>query len=265
MFNNLIESTSHAREFKRRGSFLLFTTGIYVVLFVVTGVVSIYAYDAHLESQSTEWEITFVPVPQPDPPAEVPRNTIRPTSDNNNNNVTRSTRVGVLIDSASNPNNVPIDIGTVAPSVPPARPDSVLGSVNADPISPAGNRGVPGGTGNTPAVNVGEPPPAPEPTPAREIPKVLKVSVVLNSRAIELPKPIYPILAKQIGLQGTVSVQVLIDESGRVVSAKAVSGHPLLIPEAQRAALRARFSPTTINDQPVKVSGVINYNFQKLP
>ncbi len=63
MFNNLIESSSHAKEFKRRGSFLLFTTATYVVLFVVTGVVSIYAYDAHLESQSTELEITFVPLP----------------------------------------------------------------------------------------------------------------------------------------------------------------------------------------------------------
>ena len=61
MFNNLIESSSHAKEFKRRGSFLLFTTATYLVLFVVTGVVSIYAYDAHLESQNTELEITFVP------------------------------------------------------------------------------------------------------------------------------------------------------------------------------------------------------------
>jgi TonB family protein len=58
-----------------------------------------------------------------------------------------------------------------------------------------------------------------------------------------------------------VTVQVLIDEAGKVISARAVSGHPLLIPEAQKAALQARFSPTTISDQPVKVSGVITYNF----
>src|ERR1700754_1876742 len=48
MFNNLIESSSHAKEYKRRGSFLLFTGAVYVALFAVTGVVSIYAYDAHL-------------------------------------------------------------------------------------------------------------------------------------------------------------------------------------------------------------------------
>src|SRR6185369_16484054 len=54
MFTNLIESTSHTKEFKRRGSFLLFTTATYVVLFVVTGVISIYAYDARLEQQNLE-------------------------------------------------------------------------------------------------------------------------------------------------------------------------------------------------------------------
>ena len=63
MFNNLIESTSHAKEFKRRGSFLLFTTATYVVLIVITGVVSIYAYDAHLDTQTTELVLTFVPLP----------------------------------------------------------------------------------------------------------------------------------------------------------------------------------------------------------
>jgi TonB family protein len=83
----------------------------------------------------------------------------------------------------------------------------------------------------------------------------------LNSRAIELPKPPYPAIAKQMHLQGLVSVQVLIDETGRVVSARAISGSPFLAVEAQRAAYQARFSPTFIGDQPVKVSGVITYNF----
>ena len=114
MFNNLIESTSHAKEFKRRGSFLLFTTATYVVLFAVTGVISIYAYDAHLESQSTELEIIFVPLPPEEvAPREIP-NPIRPAS-NSDNQPTRSIRTE-LIDSASNPNNPPPTIGTVAAS-----------------------------------------------------------------------------------------------------------------------------------------------------
>ena len=102
-----------------------------------------------------------------------------------------------------------------------------------------------------------EPPPPPTPQP----PKVLKISTVLNSRALSLPQPTYPTLARNIRLQGVVIVQVLIDEEGKVVSAKATSGHPILVPEAQKAAMRARFSPTILGEQKVKVQGVITYNF----
>jgi protein TonB len=84
---------------------------------------------------------------------------------------------------------------------------------------------------------------------------------VITGLAVSLPRPAYSEIAKRAGVQGAVSVQVLVDEAGRVVSAKVVSGHPLLIVEAQRAALQARFSPTKLGDQPVKVSGVITYNF----
>ncbi|HEU4507699.1 MAG TPA: energy transducer TonB [Pyrinomonadaceae bacterium] len=262
MFNNLIESSSHAREFKRRGSFLLFTTATYVLLFSIAGVASIYAYDAHLEAQSTDLQLlTYVPVDPAEPQPEIIRNTIRPASDSENP-PTRSTRID-LIDSASNPHNVPDEPGTKASDVPPARPDSVRGTFNADLPTPAftsSRGGVPGGTGDQPVVNLPDPPPAAlEPKPVT--PKVLKISVVLNSKALDLPQPTYPALARQIRLKGSVSVQVLIDESGNVISAKALSGHQVFIKEAESAARRARFSPTKINDQPVKVQGVITYNF----
>ncbi len=84
---------------------------------------------------------------------------------------------------------------------------------------------------------------------------------VLNGKAIELPQPPYPPAAFAVHASGTVSVQVLIDEDGHVVSANAVSGHPLLRSAAVQAAHSARFSPTLLGGQPVKVSGVINYNF----
>src|SRR6185436_18821432 len=124
MFNNLIESTSHTKEFKRRGSFVLLTTITYAVFLVIGGIASVYAYDAHLDSQSTELEITFVPIlpeaAQPDPP----RNTIRAAS-NSDTQPTRSIRT-VLIDSTSNPNNVPPNVGVKASDVPPARTDSII-------------------------------------------------------------------------------------------------------------------------------------------
>ena len=84
---------------------------------------------------------------------------------------------------------------------------------------------------------------------------------MITGLALQLPKPSYPPLAKQSGAHGAVSVQVLIDESGKVISAKAVLGNPLLRAAAQQAAYSARFSPTRLGDQAVKVSGVITYNF----
>ena len=84
---------------------------------------------------------------------------------------------------------------------------------------------------------------------------------VLNGKAISLPKPPYPPAARAVRASGAVSVQVLVNESGNVVSASAVSGHPLLRASAVQAARAARFEPTTLSGQAVKVSGVLTYNF----
>lgn len=84
---------------------------------------------------------------------------------------------------------------------------------------------------------------------------------VLNGKAISKPQPAYPPMAKAVKASGTVTVQVLVDERGNVISASAVSGHPLLKQSAVAAARQAKFSPTLLSGQPVKVSGVITYNF----
>ena len=93
-----------------------------------------------------------------------------------------------------------------------------------------------------------------------QVPKEIKGGI-LNGKATSLPKPAYPAAAKAVRASGSVSVQVLISESGSVISASAVSGHPLLRAAAVSAARGARFSPTLLSGQPVKVSGVITYNF----
>jgi protein TonB len=84
---------------------------------------------------------------------------------------------------------------------------------------------------------------------------------VLNGTAIQLPSPGYPDAAKRMRTSGVVTVEVVIDEYGKVVSAKASGGPSTLRDAAVQAALRARFSPTTLSGQPVKVSGVIHYKF----
>lgn len=84
---------------------------------------------------------------------------------------------------------------------------------------------------------------------------------ILNGKAVNLVKPEYPAEARAAGVGGTVMVQVLLDEEGNVLNATAVSGDALLRQACVIAALGSKFSPTRLSGQPVKVSGVIQYNF----
>jgi TonB family protein len=84
---------------------------------------------------------------------------------------------------------------------------------------------------------------------------------VLNGKAISLPQPVYPMIARAVRVSGMVVVLVTIDEEGNVISASVVSGHPLLQAAALDAARRAKFPPTKLSGQPVKVTGTITYNF----
>lgn len=85
---------------------------------------------------------------------------------------------------------------------------------------------------------------------------------VLNGKAISLPQPAYPPIAKQAHASGSVSVQVVVDEKGDVISARAISGHPLLRAVSESAARKAKFSPTKLNGKPVKVTGIVTYKFE---
>ena len=87
---------------------------------------------------------------------------------------------------------------------------------------------------------------------------------VLNGKAIYLAKPSYPEEARRVGASGTVRVEVLINEGGTIVSACALPrSEKTLIESSEDAALNSKFSPTLLGGQPVKVAGVIVYNFVK--
>lgn len=85
---------------------------------------------------------------------------------------------------------------------------------------------------------------------------------VLNGRAVSLSVPLYPPLARSVGASGQVTVQVSVDERGNVISARALTGHPLLRAAAEQAARSSRIAPTRIGDQNVKTTGVLLYNFR---
>ena len=106
------------------------------------------------------------------------------------------------------------------------------------------------------------PPPPPLVEKPKEQPRKNPVSLgVVNGKATFLPKPPYPPAARAVRASGAVNVQVTIDETGKVIESRAVSGNSLLREAAERAARNARFAPTLLSNQPVKVSGVIVYNF----
>lgn len=255
MFENLVESTSHRGDLSRKSSFILGTFAVYLVLGVGFFVAGIYWYDAQLENQSLELTTLVAPVPvpqqnQPDKP-DAPK----PQKAEPNVDIRRE-----LIADVTRTELVPKEISSKASDVPPVRRGvtTVVGTADTNSAAPLPTGGSGTSTVAAPTkVNIEEPPPPPKPTP----PRAPISGGVLNGKAISLPKPQYPAIARQAHASGTVVVQVVIDESGSVISAHAVSGHPLLQAVAVAAARGARFSPTKLSGQPVKVTGVITYNF----
>ena len=159
----------------------------------------------------------------------------------------------IAIDSQSNkpPAVAEIEPDSPGSQLPPVRREMEVAPAN--PGAPGVRSGVIGGV-----PNADEPPP-PAPAPSKITAPIS--GGVLNGRAIRLPHPEYPAIAKAAKVSGAVIVQVLVDENGNVVSAHAVSGPPLLKAAAESAARGARFTPTKLSGQAVKVSGVVTYNF----
>jgi len=100
-------------------------------------------------------------------------------------------------------------------------------------------------------------------TPDRPKPSVEKERKAheLCGKAINLLKPEYPEEAKARGISGRVSIEVVSDEDGNVIWAKAVEGDPLLQQAALRAACQSIYSPERISNRAIKVARVITYNF----
>ena len=256
MFDNLVESGSHKEDLSRKGWFLGGTVAIYGVLILVFTVVSIWFTVAQLDAEDLELTTLVAPVPVPQQQQEQKQEQAKPVKVEQNVDIRKE-----LIADVSRTELVPKSVSAEKLDVPPVRKgvQTVVGEANTNAAAPVASGTGSGTTVVAPAkVEIGEPPPPePKPTP----PRAPISGGVLNGRAISLPKPPYPPIARQAHASGTVTVQVLIDENGNVVSAHAISGHPLLQAVAVSAARSARFSPTKLSGQPVKVTGVITYNF----
>jgi Ca-activated chloride channel family protein len=158
-----------------------------------------------------------------------------------------------------------IKVAAIAPAqTPPA----------SEPPPPVTSTSLPETKSETPAQNSppssSQPNAQPSPQPSTEaraqsveppLPPKQVSGGVLNGKALSLPKPDYPAAARVAGASGLVVVEVTVDETGKVIAARVVSGHQMLRSAAMAAARQARFAPTKLSGQPVRVIGTITYNF----
>jgi protein TonB len=267
MFEKLIESNSAGADFKPRRTF-------FMVSFVVVGIVFLSAlvfdlYAANIDLGTDDFELVEIlspvsDVPEPKPPREQPQQ----RHDQQQNELPSRQELIARIDQTpqttppvSTERNTHMTIPEGDFKLNPVGPET-------NGSGPAGPSGVVGGsssgteeTGPSEVVKLPDPPPAVVKTEPKK--HLTQSKGVVNGFATDLPKPTFPAVARSMNLTGVVSVQVLINEQGDVVSAKAVDGHLLFRQEAERAAKRAKFKPTLLSDEPVKVTGVIVYRFTK--
>ena len=254
MFENLVESGSHRQDVTRKGSFILVTMAVYGLIIVAGGIAGIMFATANIDQQTLELTALIAPVPVPQ---QQQKDTPKPEKVVIEKNVDVRRELIATVDRAD---LVPKTISAKASDVPPVRKGVVtmVGSSDtnaAQPMAPgAGSGQIIGGPAKVEIKD--EPPPPPKPAPHAPI-----SGGVLNGKAVRLVQPPYPPIARSAHASGQVVVQVLIDENGNVVAAHATSGHPLLQAAAVNAARASKFTPTKLSGQPVKVNGVIIYNF----
>jgi protein TonB len=266
MLDQLVESKSHAAEDTKRSGFLLTTFIVMVTILMSAWLYSLFAKDYGMGGDELSLETLVAPPVVEDEPEPEPEKQPEKQKDPN-----VDIRKEIIASMNETPPKPPDVTSVVKNTIPPRDPnkytikgDTNFSAANAPPpdykgpVNTGGTGSDSGATGGGGGDDTGGAPPPPP--PVKKVPKQISGGV-LNGKATSLPKPPYPPAARAVRASGAVTVQVLIDESGSVVSATAVSGHPLLRAAAVQAARGARFSPTQLSGQPVKVSGVSTYNF----
>jgi protein TonB len=256
MFEKLVVSTTQKQK-GRTATFFVFTSIIYLSAVALVFALSVLLADPKLADTSD----TIIHIANLPPPARGPQ----PPQVN----VTRTDSGGTPRPDLNNLLTLD-DIVNHPQSGPPRL--SLPAATNLNPndgVVGGAQDGVPGAIdipGSSTRGSEAPPRPAdlPKPQPRTTIDKnpMPISSTVLQGKAIERTKPIYPPLARQIHMQGDVSVEVIISPEGRVESARVVNGHPMFAKYAREAALSWRFGPTILNGVPVRVTGVITFVFK---
>lgn len=253
MFDKLVESTK-SRQGRRASRYLVVTTAVYGLALLALAIGTVIGFSPAL-AEPLELTTMLTP-PVPTAPALAP-----------------------VVQTNAAKANAPVQIFAPSPKPVPILPPDEAAKVAPRPR--AGDfAGLPPCNSCTskPGVFGGRTEPDPDPPPpivTRESKSKpdsssseakpsgpSKVSEgVLQGGAIRKPKPAYPQIAKAAHASGPVQVVVTISEEGRVIEAYATNGNPLLRNAAVEAARQWVFSPTTLSRVPVKVQGVLTFNF----
>ena len=180
------------------------------------------------------------PPPPPPPPAAAPVHVIKRMTELDNGQL-------------RTPTAIPKKVAMIKEDEPPPSA-GVAGVVGGVP------GGVPGGAmGGVLGSVIGSTPTA---VPKVATPQRVRVSQgVSQGLLIHQVKPVYPPLARQARIQGTVVLQALISKDGTIENLHLVSGHPMLAPAAIEAVKQWRYKPYFLNGEPVEVDTTINVNF----
>lgn len=274
MLDQLVESKSTTQENTRRSGFLLTVFVVMVAALFGGWTYSLFGKEYGVNDDLELSQLVApVPIAEEEPPKPEPED--KPEKQEQKQTTQQDVTVRKeLIARTDQITNEPPPVSTnkFAGKTIPKFGTVVKGNQDIDAtVASTGrsNTGDSTGTGFVPAEKPAEvaktpeatKPPPPPPPPAAPKPTKPISKGVINGSATSLPKPPYPPAAKAVRAAGAVNVQVLIDENGNVVSANAVSGHPLLRQAAVQAARGAKFKPTLLSGQAVKVNGVIVYNF----
>jgi periplasmic protein TonB len=99
------------------------------------------------------------------------------------------------------------------------------------------------------------------PAPADGVQRLRVGGNVQSANLTRKVTPLYPPLAKQARIQGTVRFTALIGTDGSVINLQLVEGHPLLVPSAQEAVQQWQYKPTLLNGNPAEVVTQIDVNY----
>lgn len=210
-------------------------------------------FDALPKSQLTSFLVAPPPPPPPPPPpAAAPVKAVKI--------IPRQFDAGRLMA----PKAIPKEIAVIKEEElpPPSAGGGVVGGI-AGGVAGGGVGGVIGGI----ISSVPQAAPPPPPPPKKEevkavVPQRIRVGGnVQQALLVRSPKPVYPPLAKQARISGTVKLSAIISKDGTIQHLEVISGHPLLVPAALEAVKQWVYQPTLLNTEPVEVITQIDVNF----